>query len=644
MHEPIRLEAVIDGKRVAAQITRPAAITRAGKSEVVYRSEMSLGPLTATLDSRYDCDGSIHCQLDYGADQPGKIDRLEMVIPIDGLVDMAFSETGKGGMAAADTWECTLAKGEGVVWDSKRGQRELAYGRFIPWFWIGSGDRGFTFYCDSSEGWMFDAEGSTLQVERDKAGKVTLRVQFVNHTVEIKGRRTIPFTLLTHPAKDKPKDFRSNAWHYTLGPSWADGYWVEPYDLPEETLKQRWRQASQAPADLPYEKADTFRKDESPFHRYGKWRNAQMGFSSEAPSLDKMWEDKATYLFERQIRVGRRVGWHMDEYWPIGFGWTDNLAMGNGYILPPDQQDDTKHLPWAAGYLTRHQRDHYKRLARIFKVNNVPMRHQAWANNEATMLESFWWSNFLVEEAGAQHRAYDVDMITQFPSSIYRYLSHNFSGIATAHMADATFAEYGDDKRLDRQLLGRALLNDIGVTPTGAHGIIYHKEDVARLLTALTRFGFFDDANIEKLPYWRNAPYVKIGDKPSTESEVYVTAYRRALPDGQGYHTLFIVMNETFNPVELPLHLEDVNRLLGGANTLTASEVFSQTKVHESLGDWWKTATAGQDGTTVLMDIESGGVVTELAPRDRQNAESYGPIHIPYHDYRIFMAKHVEGN
>ena len=635
LRSPMRLEAVIDGKRVNASITKAASITRPGKSETVYTSEMKFGPLPAKLVSRYDCDGSIHFTLDYGSDQPAKIDLLEMVMPVDGLVDIAFSETGKGSMAAADAWECTLPDGEGIVWDSKKAMRELTYGRFVPWFWFGSGDRGFTFYCDSSEGWMFDAEGSTIQIERDAAGKATMRVQFVNHTAEVKGRRTIPFTILTHPAKNKPKNFRSNAWYYTLGHSWAAGYWVEPYDLSEEYLKRHWRQASQAPADLPYEQAHTWRKDDPPFMRYGKWRNAQMGFSVEAPNVDRMWEDKATYLFERQIRVGRRIGWHMDEYWPIGFGWTDNLAMGNGYILPREQQNNKTHLPWTNGYLTRHQRDHYKRLARIHKINNVPNRHQAWTNNEATMLESFWWSSFLVEGAGAEHRAFEVDMVTQFPISVYRYLSQSHSGLATAHMADATHAEYGDDKRLDRQIIGRALLHDIGVTPVGPHGIIYHKEDVNRLLTELTKFGYFDENNIEKLPYWRNQQTIKIGDKPSSESEVYVSAYRRSLPEGNGYHALIVVMNESFDPVELPLHLLDEERLLCGPNTLKGKEVLGQTKVHESLTDWWQKIASDSGNSTVLMDIESGDIVTRISEN------TYGPIHIPYHDYRIFMAKHV---
>ena len=608
---------------------------------------MSFGPLRASLLAQYDCDGALHCRLEYGAEQPAKIDRLELVMPFDGLIDTAFSDIGKSIMAAADIWECSLPAGEGVVWDSKRAARELAYGRFVPWFWFGSGDRGYTFFCDSSEGWVYDEEGSTLQLERDAAGNVTFRVQFVNHTAEIKGRRTIPFTLLTHPAKDKPRNFRTAAWHYTLGPAWAAGYAGEPHDMSEEELKRQWRQAASAPKDLPDDQMTTWRKDEPPFLRYGKHKTLNPNFHRVTPPVglapaftqfDRMFEDKGTYFYERQIRVGRRVGWHYDEAWPIGFGTSDNLAMGDGYLVPPEHRDDTKYLPWAPGYLTHHQRNHYKRLARLHQLNNVPQRHQAWANNEATMLESFWWSCFLVEGAGALHRAYEVDMVTQFPSSIYRYLGHGFSGLAAAHMADATFAEYGDDKRLDRQILGRALLNDIGVTPQGPHGIIYHKEDAVRLLDALTKFGFFVDADIEKLPYWRNAPYVKIGDQPSTGSEVYVTVYRRPLPDGNGFHALFVVMNESFDPVELPLQLIDVARLLGGPNTLTSGEALAQTPMHESVKDWWKEASARGAAAPALMDVESGDVVA----RQPGDAETYGPIYLPYHDFRVFLARHVE--
>jgi len=643
---PVELAAVVDGVRVRAVVIKPATLTRTGKSEVEYDSVLKVGPLDVTLHSRYDCDGSLHCRMEYGSDQPRTIDRFELLMPVDGLVDLAFSETGRGGMTAADTWECTLPEGKGIVWDCQKNvARDLAYGRFIPWFWFGSADRAWTWFCDSSEGWVMDAAGDTIQMERDQAGKASFRALFVNHKAEIKGKRTIEFTLLTHPAKNKPKDFRTAAWHYTLGLGWANGYQNEPYDVPEAVLKAQWRVAASAPANLPDSEMTMWRKDEPPFLHFGKWRQAvsyfnsiAQGFPAECPDLDRRWEDKATYLFERQIRVGRRVGWHMDEYFPILFGRSDNVAMGDGYLRSGDTADKTP-VPLEAGFTTRNMRDHYKRLARIHQVNNVPQRHQSWANNEATMLESFWWSCLLVEECGAGHRSYDVDVVTQFPNSVYRVLAHNWSGLATAAMADTTEANYGDDKRLDRQLMGRALLNDIGLTPSGPHGIIYHREDMVRLFPGLTAFGFFEDADIEKLPFWRYAKTVRIGDKPSPESEVYVTAYRRPLKQGNGYEALLVVMNESFRPVELPLTLADPARLLGGANTFRVKDARARATAPDELKGWWDGIKGRDAGAPALMDLETG----EVVPRVPGAAETYGPVYVPYHDFRVFLARHEEG-
>jgi hypothetical protein len=236
------------------------------------------------------------------------------------------------------------------------------------------------------------------------------------------------------------------------------------------------------------------------------------------------------------------------------------------------------------------------------------------------------------------HRSYEIDVITQFPISLYRYLAHTASGLAAGHMADATFADYGDDRRFDRQIVGRALLHDIGVTPQGPHGIIYHKEDVIRLLTRLTDFGFFEEDGIEMLPYWRSAGVVRIGDEPSTESGVYVTAYRRVLPGGRGGEAVCVVMNESDRAVELPLRLVDETRLLGGPNTLVAADVLARADVDERIAAWWGRAAAVPD-EAVLMDLESGEVVAQK----QGETDTYGPLYIPYHDFRVLVARHERG-
>lgn len=632
LRAPIRLEAVVDGKRVPAQIVSPAKLVRQWRSEFDYAAQLKIGPLDARLVTRYDCDGSMHCRLVYGGDAPVKIDSLEMVMDVDGQTDLFLSAT-KGGMAGADVWECRIPGRAGVVWDSTQTDMELFYTKFIPWFWFGSADRAWSWWCDSDQGWVLDKTGASMQLERDAAGKVTWRVKFVNHPAEIRGERTIDFRMLTHPAKPQPANARLLAWHYR-GDTWAAGYQVEPLDLSDEYLKRRWRQASGAPKDLPYEKAATWRKDTPPWYRYGQWRN--VGVTRE---LDRSWEDKATYLYERQIRVGRRVGGWMDEYWP-NFGKSDNLASGSAHLRDPATVGE-RELPWHRGWNTDHMRNMYKRIARCYAANNVPNRNCTWANNAATLLESFIWDTMLVEECGSDHRSFEVDMVAQFPNSAYRYMAHHWSGLVAHQLPGPIRATPGDDKRLDRQYYGRSLINDIGTCFDGPHGRIQQQEQAIRLLTCLADFGFFEDQGTEFLPFWRNGQWVKMGEFKRTDLEnalsndLCVSVYRRALDDGTGYKAIFVIMNETLRPLEVPLHILDPQRILGGPNTLTAPAVLARADLPKDLAAWWTDTTAPQKDVPALMDLESGDVVLGNPGK----AEVYGPIYVPSHEYRILYAE-----
>jgi hypothetical protein len=632
LRAPMRIEAVIDGRRVRGQIVEPAKVVRRWKSEVEYAARLRFADLPVTVNTRYDCDGSIHCRLQYGGEKPARIDRLELVAEIAGRVTLAMA--GDGGMAGADVWECSLPQTEGVIWDSGAQEHaELYYTHFIPWFWFGSADRAFTFYCDIEKGWILDRDGRTITLERDADGQVTWRVRFVNHTAEVRGPRRIDFTILNHPAKPKPKGFRELAWHYCG--SWAIGYMVEPMVLPEATLRRNWRRNAGAPKDLPYEKAHTWRKDDPPWRRHGRWRNV-----GTCPEMDQIWEDKATYWYEKRIRIGRRVGGWWDEYWPIGFGSSDNLAMGNAYLRDPNDVRE-KELPWHRGFLTQYMRGFWHRISRLYAKHNVPNRNCTWANTASDMGGSFLWDAMLVEECGAANRSYDLDVIVQFPNALYRKLAKNYTGLVTRIFADAMPVGPGDDKRFDRQLLGRALLNDIGVNCQGPHGVIRHREQAIRLINRLTDWGYFrKDDRVERLAHYLNGHVVRAGDVAPEESAVWVTAYRRPLDDGRGCKALLVVMNESDDPVELPLHLLDSERLLGGRNTLRARDALTRSGYREpapeELSDWWRALVGEYEDRPVLLDIERG----EVVPRAGDGSETYGPVYVPYHDFRVLYAEH----
>jgi hypothetical protein len=663
LRTPMRLEAVIGGKRVSAKVVTPAKAVRTWKSEIEYASTLQIGPVQAELLMRYDCDGSMHAVLNWGSDAPAKIDRLEMVTDIAGTVDLAISQciSGGGDQVGADRWECSLPNKQGVIWDSTMTRLDLFYSKFVPWIWFGSADRGWSYFSKNDEGWILDREGSAMQLDRDKAGDVTWRLIFVNHPAEVKGKHTIEFSLLTHPAKPKPENARLYAWQYNAGEEWQvfspkllqrpapafngpgskykfRGDLKDPvYLCGDEELKKAWWTASGAPTSIPYENRDEWRKDKPPY-----WRYLFLGESTfmNLNEMNRLYEDKAIFYLERLVRIGRWVGWFMDPFQPAQT--SQNVAMGDAWYRPLASVG-TNELPWQSGFTMPFMRDVYKRLARVHAENNVPQRQHVRANNSARMLEPFLWDALILQDCGAAFRSYDIDLITTYPNSLYRAMGLNYSGLIATMVPSETPVGSGDNPRFDRQMLGLGLLHDFGVTRGGELladaqlGLTHmeHEEQAVRLLGQLARFGFFEDAGIEKLPFWRNDAQVRMGDKPGDESKVRVTVYRRPLDTGNGYKALFVILNESDGDVELPLDIRDPKRILGGPNTQKRKVALNRAAIPAKLQAAWAAANAKADDLPVLTDFETGEPVGRIG----EKAERYGPVFVPYHDYRILYAE-----
>jgi hypothetical protein len=647
---PMRLEAVVGGKPVRAKVVTPAKAIRTGKSEIEYASTLEIGSMPAELKIRYDCDGSFRASLRYGGDTPVKIDRLELVTDVAGIVDLAVSDTGQGmGDVNSDRGECGLPNKPGVVWDSTMTRLELFYSRFVPSFWFGSADRGWSYYCDSDRGWILDRNGSSMQLERNKNGEVTWRVAFVNHSAEVTGRRTIDFAILTHPAKPKPENFRQHAWHYTVGKmfafmqihasaNWSDNSELLTYMVDDDRLRGWWRDAAGAAMEIPDEQRTVWRNDMPPYYRYGI---SGGGAALNLPDMNRLFEEKGAFYLSRLIGYGRRTGWLVADYSPISQSM--NLAMGDAYLRPL-KQVGTNELPWHPGFTVFPMRDLYKRLARVQMVENVSPRQQAKANGAGRLLESFLWNTVMMKTVGVGPNApsYDVDLILLYPNALYRTMAMNYAGVITTMAPQSCPVGPGDDPRFDRQKLGLALLHDFGVT-RDASSIAYqggpggHIQDIdqgLRLLGRLARFGFFRDDDVEKLPFWRNDALVRLGDKPNEESKARVTVYRRPLDNGKGYQAIFVILNESDADIELPLNLLDSKRLLGGANSLRGGEVVALKQVPEVLKAAWS-ADAKAAVTPALRDFETDALILRAGDK----AERYGPVFVPYHDYRILYAE-----
>ena len=633
LRQPMRLVATIDGKQVEAEVVEPAKVVRQWKSEIVYASKLKLGPVEVTLQAQYDCDGSMHMDLTYGSDNAAVIERLELVTDTTGPYDLIAPALQGGGMAGVDVWESTLRPDPGVVWDTANVRApELLASKFVNFMFFGSGDHGFSWLAQTDRGWVLDKTGSSMRLERNDAGEVSWFVTFVNHEANVEGRRNIRFIINPHPMKPKPENYRDWAWFYR-GDMWAHGYQTEPVELTDGYLKNMIHHATGAPRDMSYEQIKAQRWDGPPPRRYGRWRN--MGIDDTA--LARKFEERGIYWLSKQIRVGRRTGWWWDEFWP-GFGRNADVAEGFAYYRDPAEVGPNE-LPWQEGWSSFHMRNIFKRLARVFAEENVPQRQFVWPNSQATYLESFAWDCQLVEEAGAGHRSYEIDNMTAYPPSLYRYLSKNFSGLVARLVADVGMVNAGDDPRFERQLFARCLLNDIGFSPYGPHGRVRQRVPDMRIINALLEFGFFEEDTTEYLPYWRNPGIVRFGGQSgaAVDNDLFVSVYRRPR-EGGGYKAIFIVVNGKFEPVNASLELLDVERLLGGPNTLTVGQLRRKLEPTGPFAEAWQDIASRDADRPALMDLETGRPITGV----EGEAETYGPVYIPSHHMQILYAESAE--
>jgi hypothetical protein len=214
LRAPVRLQAVIGGQVLAAEVVKPAA-PAAADGVVACQSELQAGALRATLRVRYGADGGLQGELVYGG-QNVEIEKLELILDLAGDCDtlVAGAPVGAAGATYPET-AGALGPGEGVVWknvpDAGQDKASRPPGVLTHAF-LGSGDRGFTWLTPGAAGFSVDEKLPTMLVERDKQGAVTWRIAIVNTPTKAKDPRTVTFALLVHPAKSRPAGRRVRQW------------------------------------------------------------------------------------------------------------------------------------------------------------------------------------------------------------------------------------------------------------------------------------------------------------------------------------------------------------------------------------------------------------------------------------------------
>ncbi len=252
--------------------------------------------------------------------------------------------------------------------------------------------------------------------------------------------------------------------------------------------------------------------------------------------------------------------------------------------------------------------------------------------------------------AAADMLSLEQDSVALYPMAMLRSLACGPTGLVARIRSNVRDLPRVDDRSLDRQVFGRALLHDIGVAMEG----VAQPTELLTLTRALRTFGYFaDDGRTEFLPYWRTEGILRYGEAFEGDSEfnlttedpsggVYVSVFRRPyeLDGSRGVQVMFVIVNDRKEPVRERLYVLDSERIFGKgrwrSGGATVAEGLDYGKVPDD-SDWRKEKVLHFYKGNGLVDLETGGLVQEFPPKG-QTAELYGPLYVPAHDYRVVWA------
>ena len=259
--------------------------------------------------------------------------------------------------------------------------------------------------------------------------------------------------------------------------------------------------------------------------------------------------------------------------------------------------------------------------------------------------------------AAADMLSHERDIIALYPMPLFRSLAGCPTGLTMRIRPNVRDLVAQYEPSMDRQVLGRALLHDIGVDAKG----IAQPAEFLRVIKALQEFGFFkDDGLTEFIPYWRADVIMRYGDSfepagqfnlttDNPSAGTYVSAYRRPYEkDGKhGVQVLFVVVNERDDPVRQRLSILDVERVFGkGRARPHGARILGDLDYGDvpEDSDWGAKAVNNRPAYHYLglLDLEMRGFV-RAASNKGQTAELYGPLFIPPKNFRLLWAYGLPG-
>ena len=109
------------------------------------------------------------------------------------------------------TWEAEGGSEEGVIWANRdiTPWRKVTVTDFVPYIWLGGGERGLAWFGENDRGWIVDRASTSQIITREK-GRVILRIYLIDKPTIIKEQHNIIFGFQASPTRPMPKNWRAN--------------------------------------------------------------------------------------------------------------------------------------------------------------------------------------------------------------------------------------------------------------------------------------------------------------------------------------------------------------------------------------------------------------------------------------------------
>lgn len=351
---------------------------------------------------------------------------LHLDIPINDVNAKLYHFVDSTNATGYNGHEGYVPAGSGTVWSSldpvhmASNRREMRLGTFIPYFWLGDYDRGLSFMTDNDKGWISDDNNAEVEFVRQN-GQLIARLNLFNKSQTINQPREIIFALEASPARPEPANWRAadtggdpdwSNWMHAAGTAAFQGY-AHPPDEAYFKSNARGNQTNMGYSVANYSPWD--------------WRSGQPN-TEENSYFIKEWGGGVDFSGAISPVRNQCTAAYTEKYInDPGGTYIDGMFSDNSYPVGSSDsgyvRDDGSSQ---TGFAMFELRDYYKRLAYLFRKNNLKRSMMIHMTGAMVVPAYSFWDSKSDNEA-------NTDQVSNMIAS------QDLSGIAARSMA----SQYG---------------------------------------------------------------------------------------------------------------------------------------------------------------------------------------------------------